>query len=73
MTLFTIDTSEHCWEYMNCPQDIRKECLAYESDVKESCWVLNQVGGRDGCSILNTCKRCPWFLKNNFNLNKEGK
>ena len=73
MTLSNIDTSERCWEFMNCPQDIRKECVAYESDAKEPCWVLNQAMGRDGCAILNTCKRCPWFLKNHPNLNKEVK
>lgn len=58
-------TPEHCWNFMNCPNDVREQCVAYKSDTKEPCWVLNQVGGRDGCSILGTCKGCPWFLKNN--------
>jgi hypothetical protein len=64
------DTSEHCWEFMNCPKDMRIECPAYQSESKEPCWELNQVGGKDGCGILGTCKNCPWFLKKNPDCNK---
>ena len=56
-----------CWQFMNCPQDMRKECVVYKTDMKEPCWILNQTGG---CGILGSCKSCPWFLKNNPDLNK---
>jgi hypothetical protein len=54
---------ETCWQFMGCPQDMRKECIVYKTGMKEPCWVLNQTGA--GCGILGTCKNCPWFLKNN--------
>ncbi len=60
------DTYENCWEFMNCPQDLTKDCFAYKSDTGDACWILNQiVKKKDRCKILDTCKRCPWFLKNN--------
>jgi hypothetical protein len=71
MTISNKNESEHCWEFMNCSQDIRKDCFAYKSDTEKECWFLNQISKRDGCNILGTCKSCPWFLNNNPNLNKE--
>jgi len=65
MTPSKNDPSEHCWEFMNCSCDIKEQCFAYKSNPGDVCWVLNQIGKRDGCQILGTCKRCPWFLKNN--------
>jgi hypothetical protein len=65
MILSKKDTSEHCWEFMNCSYDMRVQCIAYKSDSQEPCWILHQARGRDGCAILGTCTRCPWFLKNN--------
>ena len=56
---------EYCWQFMNCSHDTMKQCFAYKSNTEEPCWVLNQLGGRDGCAILGPCKRCSWFLKNN--------
>lgn len=64
MVTFKKNGREHCWEYMNCSPDIMKQCFAYQSDTEEQCWVLNNVTRRDGCKILDSCKRCPWFLKN---------
>ena len=62
MTPFKRMPYETCWQYMNCPHDMRKECIVYKTDMKESCWILNRTGG---CGILAACQHCPWFLKNN--------
>lgn len=57
---------EHCWQYMNCSLDQRKQRLVYTSDTTEDCWILNQVGiEKERSNILNACKHCPRFLKNN--------
>jgi len=56
---------ETCWQVMHCPQDMRVQCIAYKTNMKEPCWVLN--GGK-GHSVLGTCTHCPWFLKNNPDL-----
>jgi len=50
---------------MNCSNDVRNNCVAYNSNFKEPCWVLNVVGKNGGEKILASCRRCPWFLKNN--------
>jgi hypothetical protein len=70
MILSKKDSSEHCWEFMNCSQDVREQCFAYQSNTGEACWILNQISKGDGCKILGTCKRCPWFLKNNPVFNR---
>jgi hypothetical protein len=54
---------ETCWQFMGCQHDMRKECVVYKTDMKEPCWITYQAAG--GCTILATCKSCPWFLKNN--------
>jgi hypothetical protein len=56
---------EHCWEFMNCSLDIMKQCFAYKSNTVEQYWILNNLSKGDGCKILDSCKHCPWFLKNN--------
>jgi hypothetical protein len=63
--------SETCWEFMNCPLDIRKECIVYKKNAVNPCWVLNKLVVTEGCGVLPTCKNCPWFLKNNPSFNKE--
>ncbi len=63
MTPFKSLPYETCWQYLNCPQDMRKDCMVYQTDMKEPCWILNQTG--DGCDILRACKTCPWYLKSN--------
>lgn len=52
---------ETCWQYMQCPQNMRVECKVYKTDMTEPCWVTNQVNGK----TLNACKTCLWYLKNN--------
>lgn len=59
---------ETCWEYINCPFEMRKNCIVYKTDMKKPCWVLNQTRKS---AVLNACKTCPWFLKNNKNYNKK--
>jgi hypothetical protein len=68
MTPFKRMPYETCWEFMNCPHNMRKECIVYKTDMNEPCWVLNQTGDRRG--VLDSCKHFPWFLKNNPDLNQ---
>jgi hypothetical protein len=51
-----------CWQFMNCPIDMRVQCIVYKTNMKEPWWVSNDRSGR---SILGTYKTCPLFLKNN--------
>ena len=61
----TDNIKEKCWQFMNCSHTARKNCIAYSSNIDEECWILNQIAkNKDKHKILNTCKHCPWFLKN---------
>jgi len=65
MSPFKRMSYDTCWQYMNCPQEMRKECVVYKTDMKEPCWVSNSKKRYD---ILGTCTTCPWFLKSNPSL-----
>jgi hypothetical protein len=35
--------------------------------MEKPCWIMHQTSKGE---ILATCKKCPWFLKNNPKLNQ---
>lgn len=61
--LVTKVDDEHCWQFMNCSQQISNQCIVYTSKSKEPCWTLNKIGNKNKNKILDSCKRCPWFIK----------
>ena len=56
---------KNCWEYMKCPIDIRKKCIAYTLDSGEDCWFMANL--EKGCLAKkgDSCFDCPWFKKKN--------
>lgn len=51
-----------CWEYTNCDEAQRAECLAYTSRSNVPCWLAKQLStGELGAD----CLQCPVFQQNN--------
>ncbi len=63
MELVTNVEDGHCWQLMNCSPHIKNKCIVYTSNSKEPCWMLNQIGNKNKNKILDSCKKCPWFIK----------
>jgi hypothetical protein len=68
------DTSvvQNCWEFMDCPEKTRENCLSYQLNAGKECWFIVHVNkGSVACRIGDGCFNCPWFKKNNPELIKE--
>ena len=57
---------ENCWEFWNCPEEIRNNCEIFKLNAGKECWFLSNSS--------KGCKRskgnggwfnCEWFKKNN--------
>lgn len=61
---------KNCWEFWNCPQEIKKKCPAFQTDSGQECWLVAQ----NFCPYLKKkyryCWECSWFQKLNPNLMK---
>ena len=54
--------TNNCWEFLNCPEDIRNKCEVFKLDSGKECWFL----GDGKCACSNTaCFDCDWYKKNN--------
>ena len=57
---------EPCWEKMNCDQQTRQRCPAWEFQADHLCWFLNGTvcQGRvqqDWESKMQLCRQCDFF------------
>lgn len=64
---------QNCWEFQNCPKDIRDNCPAYKMKLGRKCWaVASNV--KEGCPKtyrgFSYCCDCLWFKKMNLDPDK---
>lgn len=67
MAINSKDKKHNCWEYMECPKNIREKCEAYKRGLGKDCWFV-QKGEGTGCFAFNTyngCINCPWYKRQN--------
>jgi len=60
----------NCWEFMKCPEKIRKKCDAYKLNCGKDCWFIMDAkqGGPFFSKTNDGCLTCPWFQQNNPEL-----
>ena len=58
-----------CWEYLNCPEDVRKECPAYNSKNGIECWKVTDTICKGGTEKKDTieeklveCTKCSYYI-----------
>lgn len=60
---------ENCWEFWNCPAQIRDHCAAYKADNGRNCFNL----AKDFCPKVTNqfkhCRECPWYIEMNPDAN----
>lgn len=59
-----------CWEYRNCPEDVKKQCPAFLENKGRRCWRVNGTlcrGQRQGSIVekLAECLKCDAYQKIN--------
>lgn len=50
---------QNCWEYWNCPTEIKQKCDAYKIDSGRVCWEIAK------CFDIDSDPKCPQ-VKNKF-------
>ena len=58
---------QNCWEFMNCPEDVRMKCIAYIMDKGKKCWAVATAMCPRVKRDFQHCWECPWFKKLNPN------
>ena len=57
---------KNCWEFWNCPEEIRKNCEVFKLKAGNKCWFMHTMA--KGCKRteeIGGCFTCEWFKKNN--------
>lgn len=68
--LYQMDNKEpqNCWDFHNCPKDIRDNCVAYKMNLGRKCWAVASYVP-EGCPKtyrdFKYCCDCLWFKKLN--------
>ena len=60
---------KNCWEFMYCPPEARKECVAYTMKRGRKCWLVASVMCPRVKRDFQHCWECPWFKKLNPDYN----
>ena len=66
--------SQNCWEFKNCPQEVKLLCPAYEYKMGRDCWMIAISDNDKGCPEtkeggLDFCiDKCLWYKKLNPSL-----
>ena len=58
---------QNCWEFIECPIEIRKNCEAYKRNLGDICWFVANDAGTEcfGYKQYKGCKNCPWYKHHN--------
>jgi len=55
---------QNCWEFHNCPKEVREKCVAYKEGFGKSCWVWSSsVKKCPTAKKLGSCMNCKWYKK----------
>ena len=60
--------TEKCWEILDCPEELRKECPAWEFHSGDLCWFINGTicsgkAHKTWQDKIEECRSCPVFAK----------
>ena len=58
---------QNCWEFLNCPNEKKENCIVYQLDTGKDCYLfLNHIEKeRYAYNLHDTCINCPWYKENN--------
>lgn len=53
--------ARHCWEYHECLNEVKKQCIVYELGIETECWVTNRMKPGNPGIMNGSCMNCQWF------------
>ena len=73
------DKTQNCWDYWNCPEEVRDACPAYATNSGRECWMVagsfttSKTKCPKAAKEYKFCWECPWFKKLNPDFEKNKK
>jgi hypothetical protein len=64
---------ESCWEYWNCPKEVRNDCPAFLTYHGTDCYDFAENYCSKGDKEFKHCRECPWYKKVKQDLKRKGK
>ncbi len=61
----TKPTPSHCWEFHDCLNETKSNCLVYKLGIKTECWVTNRMKPGNPGVMNGSCVNCQWFKTHN--------
>jgi hypothetical protein len=53
---------QNCWEFWNCPKDVKEKCPAYATDSGKACFYLAEKFCPRLEKEYKSCWECPWYI-----------
>ncbi len=62
----TIQEPQNCWEFWNCPEELKIECSAYLCNLGNKCWLVSGFSKKNKTARKDIdCTDCEWYKKLN--------
>ena len=61
---------QNCWEFWNCPQETKENCLVYIRNLGKSCWTAPYSCSGSIKKDFQKCLECQWYKKLNKKENE---
>jgi hypothetical protein len=69
---------QNCWEFWDCPPDVKEKCLAYDLRLGKECWTVAGINTRKEARCTRVklgfkdCWECAWFKKMKPDMDEGG-
>ena len=54
---------QHCWEFYECLNEAKNQCIVYKLGIEKECWVTNRMKPGNPGVMNGSCVNCQWFKK----------
>jgi len=61
--------SENCWDFWDCPENKRNDCLVYKKGLGRACWYVPSYARAKVKRDFKHCWECSWYSKINTTFN----
>ena len=63
---------KNCWEFWDCPKDIRDQCPAFLTYHGDECYNFAENYCQRPNMDFQRCEECPWYKKIKHGSDKTG-
>jgi hypothetical protein len=62
MIVFGENKQSNCWDFMDCPENLRRDCWVYRLNFGKQCWNLKEKARREfNWNNTGGCFNCKFY------------